>query len=81
MYGYNDLRKDGGLLSPKVTNNIAQGKAASAATLGIGQQRIRSLKGSNRYSSPLPVTFCSPLWQEMFFGKSAGRANYELNYN
>ena len=37
----------GYLLSPKVTNNIAQGKAASAATLGIGQQRIRSLKGSN----------------------------------
>ena len=34
-------------MSPKVTNIIAQGKAASAATLGIGQQRIRSMKGSN----------------------------------
>ena len=37
----------GYLLSPKVTNNIAQGKAASAATLGTDQQRIRSLKESN----------------------------------
>ena len=34
-------------LSPKVTNNIAQGKAVSAATLGNGYQKLRSLKGSN----------------------------------
>ena len=49
------------LLSPKVTNNIAQGNAASAATLGIYQQRIRSLNGSNRCPNchrSLFVHFC-----------------------
>ena len=38
----------GELLSPKVTNNIAQGKAASAATLGIGQQRIPLPEGEQQ---------------------------------
>jgi len=56
----------GYLLSPKVTNNIAQGKAASAATLGKGRPEIRSLKGSNRMPFPSPVTFRSIVWRQMF---------------
>jgi hypothetical protein len=50
MYGYNGLRKDGGLLSPKVTNNIAQGKAASVATLGIMSAKDTLPEGEQQIS-------------------------------
>jgi len=68
-------------LSPKVRNNIAQGKAASVATLGIDQQKKRSLKGSNS-AAALAITFRSCLWREMFFGKFVRQAYFwrKLHY-
>ena len=66
-------------LSPKVTNNIAQGKAVSATTLGDGNQKLRSLKGSNICLKPA-ITFRSILWREMFFRIFVGQGKIDRNY-